>query len=131
MSGEMAVRGAVIAALRNDADLMALVNLVSNGEPIKASPPWLLVGETVSTGWGARDVTGLALRLPIQLVVRGDDLARVTAVLARVDAVLAGVDGDLGDWRITSLRFERSRILRSRTEWRASADYAVRAARLN
>lgn len=135
MSGEMAVRGAVLSALRSDAALMSLVNLVSDGEPLKASPPWLQLGEAVASGWGARGVSGLALRLPIQLIVRGDDLARVTEVLARVDAVLAGIDGDLGgdagDWRITSLRFERSRILRGRTGWRASVDYAVRAARVN
>jgi hypothetical protein len=64
------------------------------------------------------------------LVLRGDDLARVTAIIERIDAALAATEPDLGDWRITSLRFERSRILRSRTEWRVTADYAVRAARV-
>jgi hypothetical protein len=131
MSGDMALRGAIIAALRGDAALGGLVNLVSDGEPVKASPPWLLVGESSATGWGAQGVSGLTMRQPIQLIVRGDDLARVTSVMERVDAVLAGMDSDLGEWTITSLRFERSRIVRSRTEWRASVDYAVRAARLN
>ena len=131
MSGEMIVRAAMLAALRGDAALMALVNQVSDGEPVKASAPWLLLGDTSVTGWGARGVDGLSLRQPLMLTVRGDDLARVTGVIERIDVVLRGMDGALGDWRITSLRFERSRIVRSRSEWRANLDYAVRAARLH
>ena len=131
MSGEMSVRAAMLAALRGDAALMGLVNQVSDGEPVKASTPWLLLGDSSVTGWGARGVDGLSLRQPIMLTVRGDDLARVTGVIERIDAVLRAMDGALGDWRITSLRFERSRIIRSRTEWRANLDYAVRAARLH
>jgi hypothetical protein len=130
MSGELAVRAAILAALQDDLPLAGLVNQVSDGEPVKASAPWLLVGDAITTGWGARGVDGLTLHQPIQLVLRGDDLARVMAILERVDTVLAAIDGDLGEWRITSLRFERSRIVRGRTEWRAGIDYAVRAARI-
>ncbi|MBN8830026.1 MAG: DUF3168 domain-containing protein [Sphingomonadales bacterium] len=130
MSGEFAVRGAVLAALRQDAELLGLVNQVSDGEPAKATAPWLLVGDPAGNGWGARGVDGLSLRQPLLLTLRGDDLARVTEILARIDIVLGAIHGDLGVWRITSLRFERSRITRNRTEWRAAVDYLVRAARL-
>jgi len=131
MTGALVVRAAIVGALRADATLAGLVNQVSDGEPVKASAPWLIVGDPATTGWGARGVDGLSLRQPLLLALRGDDLARVTAILARVDAVLASLDGDLGDWRITSLRFERSRITRSRTEWRAAVDYLVRAVRVH
>jgi len=129
MSGEIIVRGLIRDALRADDALGALVNQVSDGEPVKASAPWLMLGDAVATGWGARGVEGLTLRQPIQLVVRGDDLSRVSSVLSRVYAVLTSIDTDAGEWRITSLRLERSRIWRSRTEWKASVDYSVRAAR--
>lgn len=131
MSGELAVRGAILGALRGDPVLMAMVNQVSDGEPVKASAPWLMLGDATASGWGARGVDGLTLRQPLLLVLRGDDLGRVTDILARIDDALTGIDSMLGDWRITSLRFERSRIVRSRTEWRASIDYAVRMARLS
>jgi hypothetical protein len=130
MSGELAVRGAMLSALRNDATLQTLVNQMSDGVPEKASAPWLMLGECTASGWGARGVEGLSLRQSLLLVLRGEDLARVTAIIGRVDAALAASEPELGDWRITSLRFERSRILRSRTEWRVTADYAVRAARV-
>ncbi|MBT2186858.1 DUF3168 domain-containing protein [Sphingobium nicotianae] len=131
MSGELAVRGAILSALRGDAALMAMVNQVSDGEPVKASAPWLMLGDAMASGWGARGVDGLALRQTLLLVLRGDELGRVADILTRVDDALTGIDSALGDWRLTSLRFERSRIVRSRTEWRASIDYAVRMARLS
>lgn len=130
MSGELVARAAILDALAGDATLLALVNQISDGAPVKASPPWLLVGDPVAIGWGARGVDGLTLRQPLQLVLRGDDLSAVTAILDRIDAVLRVLPGDLGDWRITSLAFERSRIGRTSAEWRANIDYALRLARL-
>lgn len=128
--GDLQLRAALLAALRGDATLASLVNHVSDGEPLKASPPWLMLGEATTTRWGARGVDGLNMRQPIQLALRGDDTAPVLAILARIDAVLTGLDDTQGAWRITGMRLERSRIARGRTDWRASADYAVRAVRL-
>lgn len=130
MSGAVLLRGAIHVALSGDAVLAALVQQVSDGTPLKASAPWLQLGDGIASGWGARGVDGLTLRQPIQIIVRGDDRARVDAVVAQVDAVLAAMPGDVGDWRITNVRFERARIVRGRAEWRVTLDYAVRAARL-
>ncbi|MBB5987297.1 tail completion protein gp17 [Sphingobium lignivorans] len=131
MSGAVAVRGAILAALRDDAALMALVNLVADGERMKASPPWLLVGDPAGTGWGARGVDGLALRQPLLLTVRSDDSVRMTSAIERIDSVLRAMEGDLGTWRITALNRARTSIAHGRTAWRASLDYAVRIARLH
>ncbi len=109
---------------------MGLVNQIADGEPVKASPPWLLVGGATASGWGARGVDGVTLRQTIELALRGDQLSAVTAILDRVDELLRGMDGDLGDWRMTNLSFDRSRIRRSGTEWRAASDYSIRLARL-
>jgi hypothetical protein len=128
--GELAARAALLAALRGDAALAALVNQISDGEAVKASPPWLRLDDAATLGWGARGVEGVTLRQPIALALRGDQLGAVTAILDRVDTVLRAVSDDLGDWRITSLLFERSQIGRSRGEWRASVIYSIRLARL-
>ncbi|HEY1125941.1 MAG TPA: DUF3168 domain-containing protein [Sphingobium sp.] len=130
MSAELAARAAILAVLRDDVDLAALVNQVADGEPVKASPPWLLVGGAEARGWGARGVDGVTLRQTIELTSRGAQRAAVTAILDRVDQLLRSMDGNLGDWRVTHLAFERSRIRRSGTEWRAAADWSIRMARL-
>jgi len=130
MSGALAIRAALHEALAGDEALLALVNQVSDGTPAKASAPWLMLGEGSATGWGARNVDGLALRQPIRIMLRDDDFSHAMAVLARVETVLAGLDDAVGDWRITSLRLERSRAARGRSGWRIDADFAVRAARI-
>lgn len=130
MSGARQVRGALHAVLSGDAALAALVQQVSDGSPPKASAPWLQLDEAQATGWGARGVDGLTLRQPVRLTMRGDDPARLDAIIARVEACLADMTDDVGDWRITDLRCERVRIVRGRADWRVTLDYAVRAARL-
>ncbi|MBO9580737.1 MAG: DUF3168 domain-containing protein [Sphingobium sp.] len=129
MSAELAARGAILAVLQGDAVLADLVNQIADGEPVKASPPWLLVGDATTSGWGARGVRGVTMRQTIELTLRGDQLSAVTAILDRTDELLRSMDGDLGAWRITHLAFERSRIRRNGTEWRAAADYSIRMAR--
>jgi len=129
MSGALVIRAAIHAALSADAGLLALVNQISDRTPARASAPWLMLGDGVATGWGARDVDGVTLRQPIRLDVRGDDFAHVTAIMARLGAVLDQMDADLGDWRLTSLRPERTRAARRPGAWRIEVDYLVRAAR--
>lgn len=131
MSAELAARAAILSALTQDATLAGLVNQISEGEPLKASPPWLMLGDGAALGWGARGVDGVTLRQPIQLLLEGDALSAVTLIVDRVDAVMRGLPAELDGWRLTSLRFERSRIARTRNAWRANIDYALRLARLS
>lgn len=62
MSGALLVRSAIHDALSGDGTLASLVNQVCDGEPVKASAPWLQVGDPVVTGWGARGVEGLTVK---------------------------------------------------------------------
>ncbi len=78
MSAELAARAAIVAALGGDEALAGLVNQIADGEPVKASPPWLLVGAATATGWGARGVDGVTLRQTLELNLRGDQLSAVT-----------------------------------------------------
>jgi hypothetical protein len=128
--GDLAARAAILAALSADTQLLALVNQISDGEPVKASPPWLRIDDATCLGWGARGVEGVTLRQPILLMLRGDQLGAVTAILDRVDTVLRAMPDAADGWRITSLAFERSQIARSRNEWRATLIYSIRLARL-
>lgn len=130
MSAELAARAAILTALRSDATLLGLVNQIADGDPVKASAPWLLVGGATATGWGARGVEGVTLRQSFELAMRGTAVTDVSAVLGQIDFVLKAMPGELGDWRITSLNLERSRIRRTETEWRAGADYSIRLVRL-
>lgn len=130
MSAEVAVRGAVVAALRGDADLMAGLNGVFDGTPGRASAPYGVVGDCVALDWGAKDVEGRELTLTVSLFDVGEAPSRLAGLLGRVDAVLRAV-GSAEGWRVVGARLVRSRLSRTgaRDGWQALADYRLRVVR--
>lgn len=129
MSAEISAREAIRATLDADAALRARVNQVSDGEPVKASGPWLMLGEGSASGFGARGVNGVALRVPVILALRGDAPGEVGAILDALDTAMAAVPEVVGGWKITVLRFERSRLRRDKAGWRIVTDYMLRLVR--
>lgn len=130
MSAEVAVRAAVIAALRADGALMDEVNGLYDGEPGRAAAPLAFVGECLGADWGGKDVEGREVRLTIGLVVADEGPGRLAGMMARVDPAI-GVAEAVGGWRIVSARLLRSRVARGggSTGWRAVVDYRMRAVR--
>jgi hypothetical protein len=133
MSAELAVRDAVIAALRGDVALMDGLNGLFDGAPARASAPYGVVGECLGADWGAKDVEGCELRLSISLHDAGETTGRLAALMARIDPAVRGVQGAVDGWRIVTARLLRSRVARAtgRGEpgWRAVIDYRIRAVR--
>jgi hypothetical protein len=131
MSAEVAVRGAVVAALRGDAELMAGLNGLFDGAPGRASAPYGVVGDCVALEWGAKDVDGRELVVTVSLYDAGEAPARLAALLGRVDAVLRVLE-PAGGWRVVGARLARSRVARTgaRDGWQALADYRMRVVRV-
>jgi hypothetical protein len=133
MSAEGAIRSAVVAALRADAALMALLNGLYDGAPVQASQPYAAVAECAGSDWGAKGVDGRELRLSIALFDKGETPARIAAMLGRVEVAMRGLDGTVEGWRIVTVRFVRSRVARAvasqRREggWQGVVDYRLRA----
>ena len=131
MSAEVAVRAAVIAALRADAELMAALNGLFDGEPGRASAPYAVVGECVASDWGTKDVDGRELRLTIGLHDAADTPGRLAGMLARIDPAVQAADASGEGWRIVSARLVRSRLAqagkREDRGWQALVDYRLRA----
>jgi hypothetical protein len=129
MSAEVAVRAAVIDALRDDAALMDGLNGLFDGEPVRASLPYGVVGECIGADWGGKDVAGREVRLTIGLHDGSETPGRLAGMIARIDPVLAGVAVREG-WRIVTARLVRSRVARAGRQgggWTAVVDYRVRA----
>jgi hypothetical protein len=130
MSAEVVVRAGLIAALRGDAELMAELNGIFDGAPVRATVPYAVVGECLASHWGAKDLDGRELRLTIGLQDAGETPERLAGVLARVEAVVQAIDGDAG-WRVVGARMLRSRLFKAREKdgWQAVADYRLRVVR--
>lgn len=132
MSAEVAVRAAVIAALRADGPLMDGLNGLYDGEPARASAPYGHVGDTIAADWGGKEVEGREVRLTIGLRADGETPARLADLIARIDPAI-GLAQVHGGWRVVTARLIRSRVMRESartpTAWRAVIDYRLRAVR--
>ena len=131
MSAEVAVRAAVVAALRGDAVLMAGLNGLFDGVPARASAPYGVVGDCIALDWGAKDVEGRELTMTVSLFDAGEAPSRLGGLLGRVDAVMRAV-GPVEGWQVIAARLLRSRMGRTagRDGWQALVDYRVRVVRL-
>jgi hypothetical protein len=130
MSAELAVRGAVIAALRADAMLMAELNGLYDGEPVRASAPYGHVGDCIGTEWGGKQVEGREVRLTIGLQDAGETPGRLAGLIGRIEPAIGAAQAYSG-WRIVTARLVRSRVMRSGgrppSGWQAVIDYRLRA----
>lgn len=129
MSAEMAVRAAVVAALKGDGALTGGLNSVHNGDPGRCALPYAVVGEAIGSDWGGKDVAGREVRLTISLFETATE--RLGPRIARVEAVLGAVPPHDG-WRIVTARLARSRVARMDRQnpgggWQAILDYRLRA----
>ena len=130
MSAELAVRSAVMAALRADGLLMAGLNGLYAGEPVRASAPYGHDGECIGTERGGKQVEGREVRLTIGLQDAGETPGRLAGLIGRIDPAIGAVQACSG-WRIVTARLVRSRVMRSGgrppSGWQAVIDYRLRA----
>jgi hypothetical protein len=127
MSGVLALRAVLLAALRGDAGLMALINSVEDGGLAVQSAPALALGQLFATEWGARGLSGLSVRVPMTVIDRADRQDRLSAASVRIGAVMGALPDEADGWRIGDVRFERARPLRGGDgQWSMLVDYRVR-----
>ena len=130
MSAEVTVRAAVVAVLGEDAELMGGLNGLFDGQPVRASVPYAVVGECLANDWGAKNLDGRELRLTISLHDAGETPGRLAVLLERIGGVMEGLE-DAEGWRIVGVRLIRSRVVKGREKdaWQAVVDYRVRVVR--
>lgn len=123
MSAESVVQAALVAALKGNTGL----NGVFEGPPVKATPPYAEIGETLSGDWSVKDRDGRELRLAVTIRDAAETPTRVQALAAAAGAAIEALPRDLDGWRIASLVFVRMRLLRPAPgRWSAVIEYRVR-----
>lgn len=99
---------AVMTALERVAKLSGIYP----GPPLTAAPPYAVVEAGAETDWSHKNGKGREVRLAVTVRDGGERPARVQAVGAAVDSVLETLSAQAGGWRVVSLQFLRSRIVR-------------------
>lgn len=133
MSAHAVLAEALAQALAAHAPLGVAINGVFDAPPARAVRPYAVVEEAVLVDWSTKDMPGREGRLSIALFDAGEETARLRMLAGAVTEAVLGLPRDLGaGWRIASLSFVRSRIVReSEARRTAIVEFRVRMLRTN
>jgi hypothetical protein len=122
MSAAEELAAAAVAALR------AIDGLgIYDGPPVQAVAPYAIVETGPEIDWSHKSGAGRELRLAVTLRDKGERPERIRRMAAAAEAAVAGIGQDLGAWRVVTLRFQRSRLIRDRSgEWVGVMEFRAR-----
>jgi hypothetical protein len=136
MSGAMgAVQAAVAEALRNSAPVMAAVSGVYDGPPSRAAFPYIALSDGSGSDWSTKTAPGREIGLvPTGIPAHaltvwddGEEPARLYGLMHDVDAAVSGIERDLDGWRVASVAFVRSLVVRDPAgPWAGLVEHRVR-----
>lgn len=123
MSFEARLQAAVVAALEG----VEGTNGVFLERPVRASAPYLVLGELLSADWSAKGVAGREVRLSVRVHDQGENWARTAALQGAVSRAIEGLARDVGGWRLGSVVMLKARTVRERDgSWLGTVEYRVR-----
>ena len=113
MSGAtIAVQAAIAEALRNSAPVMAGVSGVYDGPPARAAFPYIAISDGSGSDWSTKTAPGREIRAALTVWDDGEEPARLYGLMHDVEQAVAGIERDLDGWRVASVAFVRSFIVR-------------------
>lgn len=115
------------AAARAALDAVAGLNGVYEGPPVQAAFPYARVDAGPESDWSHKSGEGRELRLAVTIRDQGERPSRLRALMGEAEAAIAMLDGDLGEWRLVTLVFLRSQVLREPgAAWAGAIDWRAR-----
>ncbi len=120
MSPELALQKAVLAALRADGPVSALLNGRIHDEP-PASPvyPYVAIGRSEARPWGGVEAEGVEHALSLTCVSRFGGAEEARAVIDAMRAALHGAALSLDGHRLVNLRASFADVFRA-SDWRST-----------
>lgn len=99
---------------------------VFDAPPARAARPYAVVDTPVLTDWGTKDTAGREGRVVVQLFDGGEVPERLRSIAAAAEVAVLSAPFVLAGWRIVSLSFVRSRVLRDGDGWVGAIEFRVR-----
>jgi hypothetical protein len=128
MSFEVVLHGAVRAALSAEPAIAVEANGVHLERPVRATVPYVVIGEVISVDWSVKSASGREVRLLVRVHDEGESWARAARLQDAVSRAIEALPRELSGWRLGSVAFLRSRTLRDGTNgWIGTVEYRLRA----
>lgn len=105
-----ALLSAAAAALEG----VAGIGRVYDAPPLQAALPHAVVVIDLESDWSHKSGTGRELRLAASLFDKGERPLRLRGVAEEAEAALAALAGEAGAWRLVTVQYLRTRIVRER-----------------
>jgi hypothetical protein len=122
-----ALQAAAVAALGAHPALMTMLSGVYDGPPPRAAFPYIAIGDGLSSDWSTKTATGREIRLALTVWDDGEEASRINILMGQVEDAVAGMARDLPGWRIASLVFLRSFVVRDPAgPWAGLVEHRIR-----
>ena len=108
IGAEQAVRARMLALLSRDDALMERVHGIFDGQPPRASAPYVAIGGADGSDWGTKDRPGREVRLTLTLAGAGSALDDRAA--GRIEPIVAAMRGKAHGWSVVGARVVRTRF---------------------
>ena len=126
-SAANAVQAAVVEALGNSVPVMAAVSGIFDGPPSRASFPYVAISDGSSSDWSTKTAPGREVRAALTVWDDGEEPARLYGLMHDVEQAVAGIERDLDGWRVASVAFVRSLVVRDPAgPWAGLVEHRIR-----
>lgn len=109
---EIALRAALIAALKSDPQLAYELNQVGEEAPARTAAPWLAIAASASTDWSHKTGAGREVRIALELHCRGDDPTTAASLVGAIERCIESLPKAQNGFTIVSVQFLRARAER-------------------
>jgi Protein of unknown function (DUF3168) len=118
------VQAAAVAAL--DAHPAITCGIYDGPEPRQAFP-YISVTDGLVSDWSTKTATGREIRLALTVWDDGEEATRLHELMGHVEDAIATLPRDLPNWRVASIVFLRTLVVRdSAGPWAGLVEYRLR-----
>lgn len=121
------VQAAAVAALTAHPVLANALTGVYDGPPPRAAFPYVAINDGIASDWSTKTDAGREIRLALTVWDDGESTTRLSNLMSHVEDAVSAIPRDLPNWRIASLIFLRSMVVRDPAgPWAGLIEYRVR-----
>lgn len=121
------LQAAAVAALAAHPVLANELSGIYDGPPPRAAFPYVAINDGIISDWSTKTGAGREIRLALTVWDDGESAIRLSNLMSHVEDAVLAIPRDLPDWRIASLVFVRSMVVRDPAgPWAGLVEHRVR-----
>ena len=118
-----AIRASAVEALAS----VPAIGRVYDAPPLQAALPHALVAIDLESDWSHKSGAGRDVRLAVSIFDKAERPERLRRLAGEAETALGAIGGSVGGWRVATMVFLRTRIVRGRDGvWVAIVEFRAR-----